>query len=236
MRRRIKCTKEIIVENIKNGNWIANSNYRTGEVELNWHSDETPPVLSIGSSINKHVTIEVKDIKEFEELGFEIHNSDSDKPYIFFNTHKEKEWISITNFRRYGWCSSPGYNCTRGYNGIIFANSVYTFDPLKYRDDEEMLRVELARLLGHLDKMENSEVTATIFSRAAQTGIEMLIQEAKSVTQMKSTHQTCSAWGDEENIELVINEDKTLAKNISLGAAPEYNNEAREDFNNKQKK
>ena len=128
--------------------------------------------------------------------------------------------ISICNFRRYGWSTASHYNAKTGYaNDIIFPNAQYTHDPSDYRDDEEMHRCEVARLIGRLERTEDSQVVSTMFSRAAQKGFEYLIQNALKHTQMKSDHRTCSMWGDEKDIELVINnepEGEVIDQGITL--------------------
>jgi len=168
---------EEAIEKVKSGEFIGKIRKITGKVEI---THEDLPIMSVGWSENLHwfwkpeeFTNEIK--KNLEDAG--IHFDEYPEGIsVFINTNKSYKWVSICNFRRYGWAAAPGRNAEVSYStSRIFANGDSTF--YSTQNMEEFLKIELARLIEkiiHEYKMDE-DITLT---KEFWMGLGILVRDA----------------------------------------------------------
>jgi hypothetical protein len=169
---------EKMIEKVKKGDWFANMQVGR-KIEIVVNMTEGLPLLSVGEpQVHSCHNVPKKYFAELTQLGFELCKDDKNKTHVYATT-KEMAWITICNFRRYGWCVAPGYEATHWYDGPIFANGDGIWDASKI-GKENYLRVELSRLVEIIRSKSwyYGDFDYALRSKAFSEALDALVKEA----------------------------------------------------------
>lgn len=84
--------------------------------------------------------------------------------------------VTFMNFRRYGWCTAPGFDAGGGYSGIIYANGEDGGIPAD--SPEQVVRDTLVAAVAGLPACIHKVPRELVYSAHAREAFEFLLEDA----------------------------------------------------------